>query len=121
MKAARVKANGNRFYRRGELARRLAIFYAASSIASAFGGLLAYGVFQLEGTPLAPWRYLFLIEGCCTLVCAVFAYWYLPYSAATASFLTAEEKEIAFLRMQGEFSHVWLKFSSWIVTDFVII
>ena len=29
------------FYRRGELARRLAIFYAASNIANAFSGLLA--------------------------------------------------------------------------------
>ncbi len=31
------------FYRRGELARRLAVFYAASNIANAFGGLLAFG------------------------------------------------------------------------------
>lgn len=51
------------FYRRGELARRLAIFYAASSIASAFGGLLSYGVFQIKGGKLADWRYLFIIEG----------------------------------------------------------
>lgn len=51
------------FYRRGELARRLAIFYAASSIASAFGGLLAFGVFQIEGGSIANWRYLFVIEG----------------------------------------------------------
>lgn len=37
------------FYRRGELARRLAIFYAASNIAYAFGGLLAFGVFHIHG------------------------------------------------------------------------
>lgn len=29
------------FYRRGELARRLAIFYAASNIANAFSGTIA--------------------------------------------------------------------------------
>ena len=34
------------FYRRGELARRLAIFYAASNIANALSGLLAFGVFR---------------------------------------------------------------------------
>lgn len=28
------------FYRRGELARRLAIFYAASNIANAFSGMI---------------------------------------------------------------------------------
>ena len=31
------------FYRRGELARRQALFYAASNIANAFSGLLAFG------------------------------------------------------------------------------
>ena len=51
------------FYRRGELARRLALFYAAQSIASAFSGLLAFGVFQIKTGSLADWRYLFIIEG----------------------------------------------------------
>lgn len=46
------------FYRRGELARRLAIFYAASNIAGAFGGLLAYGTFQIEGGSLPRWKYV---------------------------------------------------------------
>jgi MFS family permease len=31
------------FYTRGEIASRLGVFYAASSIAGAFGGLIAYG------------------------------------------------------------------------------
>lgn len=88
------------FYRRGELARRLAIFYAAQSIASAFGGLLAYGVFQVTSGPLANWRYLFLIEGCCTILFSFFAYWYLPRDASTASFFNAEEKELATQRMR---------------------
>lgn len=51
------------FYRRGELARRLAIFYAGSSIASAFSGLLAFGTFQIEGGALPAWKYLFVVEG----------------------------------------------------------
>lgn len=41
------------FYRRGELARRLALFYAAQSIASAFSSLLAFGVFQIKTGSLA--------------------------------------------------------------------
>ncbi|KAK3617778.1 hypothetical protein LTR56_014953 [Elasticomyces elasticus] len=51
------------FYRRGELARRLAIFYAASNIAGAFGGLLAYGVFHIKSGSIPAWKYLFVIEG----------------------------------------------------------
>ena len=88
------------FYRRGELARRLAIFYAAQSIASAFGGLLAFGVFQIHTGSLADWRYLFIIEGCCTFAFAIFALWYLPHSAARCEFLSEEEKEEATYRMR---------------------
>jgi MFS family permease len=94
------------FYRRGELARRLALFYAAQSIASAFGGLLAFGVFHIHTGSLANWKYLFLIEGCCTVLFSCFAFWYLPYSAARASFLTEDEKKLAFYRMQVDSSSV---------------
>ncbi|KAJ5614746.1 hypothetical protein N7528_008400 [Penicillium herquei] len=94
------------FYRRGELARRLAIFYAAQNIGSAFSGLLAFGVFRIHTGPLASWRYLFLIEGGATLICAAFALWYLPKSAAEATFLTPEEKELAYLRLQMDSSAV---------------
>ncbi|GIK02995.1 hypothetical protein Aspvir_007061 [Aspergillus viridinutans] len=94
------------FYRRGELARRLAIFYAAQSIASAFSGLLAFGVFRIQSGPLASWRYLFLIEGGGTILVAIFSLWYLPRSAAHASFLTPEEKELAYLRLQRDSSAI---------------
>jgi MFS family permease len=56
------------FYRRGELARRLALFYAASNIANAFSGLLAFGVFHIQ-SKLDSWRYLFIIEGSLTVLC----------------------------------------------------
>ncbi|KAK3372747.1 MFS transporter [Podospora didyma] len=87
------------FYRRGELARRLAIFYAAQSIASAFGGLLSYGVFQIKGGSLDPWRYLFIIEGSCTILFSFFSFWYLPMSASEARFLNDDEKKLAYQRM----------------------
>lgn len=91
------------FYRRGELARRLAIFYAASNIANAFSGLLAFGVFRIKSS-IYGWRYLFLIEGACTFLFSIFAYWYLPKSAAEAKFLNEEEKALAFHRIQVDSS-----------------
>jgi len=94
------------FYRRGELARRLAIFYAASNIAGAFSGLLAVGVFKIVNTPLYPWRYLFLIEGGCTLLFATFAFFYLPANASSAKFLNEEEKKLAYRRIQVDSSSV---------------
>lgn len=94
------------FYRRGELARRLAIFYAASNIANAFSGLLAVGVFQIKNTPLYPWRYLFLIEGACTFLFSIFAFFYLPRNAAEAKFLNESEKRLAYHRIQFDSSSV---------------
>ncbi|EMD90434.1 hypothetical protein COCC4DRAFT_187005 [Bipolaris maydis ATCC 48331] len=93
------------FYRRGELARRLAIFYAASNIANAFSGLLAFGVFQIE-SKLDSWRYLFIIEGSLTVLFSFFAYWYLPKNAYEAKFLNEAEKELAFTRIQMDSSSV---------------
>ncbi|KAK2737045.1 hypothetical protein FQN55_001315 [Onygenales sp. PD_40] len=94
------------FYRRGELARRLAVFYAAFNIASAFSGLLAFGVFQIENTSLEGWRYLFLIEGACTVLFSGFAYWYLPLNPSEAKFLNETEKALAFHRVQVDSSSV---------------
>ncbi|WQF86648.1 Putative major facilitator superfamily, MFS transporter superfamily [Colletotrichum destructivum] len=94
------------FYRRGELARRLAVFYAASNIANAFSGLLAFAVFRITNTNLHPWRWLFIIEATATILFALFAFWYLPRSAAEATFLTAEEKELAHYRIRVDSSSV---------------
>ncbi|KAJ4359224.1 hypothetical protein N0V95_002391 [Ascochyta clinopodiicola] len=93
------------FYRRGELARRLALFYAASNIANAFSGLLAFGVFQIK-SKLDGWRYLFIIEGSLTVCFSFFAYWYLPESAHKAKFLTEAEQQLAYQRIQIDSSSV---------------
>lgn len=68
--------------------------------------MLAFGIFRINTGPLAPWRYLFLIEGAGTVLFALFALWYLPRSASEASFLTPEEKELAYLRLQIDSSSV---------------
>ena len=93
------------FYRRGELARRLAIFYATSNIANAFSGLLAFGVFHINSV-LHKWRYLFLIEGAASLLFFFFAFWYLPRNTSSARFLTPDEKSLAFCRIQMDSSSV---------------
>ncbi|KAK8864424.1 hypothetical protein IAR55_001672 [Kwoniella newhampshirensis] len=89
----------SQFYTRGELARRVGVFYAASSISGAFSGLLAFGIFQIKSTKLHGWQYLFLIEGSGTLAFAVFAFFWLPRNPATCWFFTSEEKEMSRIRM----------------------
>ncbi|KAK9324471.1 major facilitator superfamily domain-containing protein [Lipomyces orientalis] len=94
------------FYRRGELARRLAVFYAASNVASAFSGLLSFGVFQIQNSRLAGWRWLFIIEGICTVFAAIGAAFLLPRDVSCARFLTAEERSLAFIRIQSDSSAI---------------
>ncbi|KAI8623774.1 major facilitator superfamily transporter [Xylariaceae sp. FL1651] len=95
------------FYRRGELARRLAIFYAASNIANAFSGLLAFGVFHIKSNRVDhPWRWLFIIEGALTVTFSVFTFFYLPKNAAEARFLNENEKALAYHRIHVDSSSV---------------
>jgi len=91
------------FYKRRELASRLSLYYAASQIAAAFTGLLAFGVFQIHGH-IYGWQYLFLIEGCLTVAGGLVAIVLLPKSAATAYFLTEEEKKLAYHRIASDSS-----------------
>ncbi|KAK9857071.1 hypothetical protein MYU51_021663 [Penicillium brevicompactum] len=82
------------FYRRGDLALRIGLFYTAASLSGAFGGLLARGLAEIGPRGgIEGWRWILIIEGLLTFVCGVLSYFVLPNSLETASFLTAEEKE----------------------------
>lgn len=94
------------FYRRGELARRLAIFYSAANIANAFSGLLSYGVFQIKNSKLHGWQILFLIEGCCTLLFATIGFLFLPRDIKSVNFFTEEEKKYATYRVETDSSAI---------------
>jgi MFS family permease len=93
----------SKWYTRGEIASRIAIFYSGSVVASAFGGLLAYGMFQLKPSGgLFVWSYLFILEGCLTCIVAIIVYFILPQDIEGAYFLSAEEKDVAAARIQIE-------------------
>ncbi|PHH74558.1 hypothetical protein CDD80_2988 [Ophiocordyceps camponoti-rufipedis] len=89
------------FYRRAELARRLAILSASVGVANGFSGLLAFALFRVPAGPLLfSWRYLFLVEGAASVVLAVVAFFVLPRSAAEASFLNETERALALRRIR---------------------
>ncbi|KAK5046504.1 hypothetical protein LTR84_008307 [Exophiala bonariae] len=82
------------WYRRRECAFRAAIFFSAATIAGAFGGLLARGINEMNGTAGKPgWAWIFILEGIITVVVAFSAFWFIYDSPSTARFLTKEEKE----------------------------
>ncbi|KAJ1969630.1 hypothetical protein IWQ62_000498 [Dispira parvispora] len=89
------------WYDRSELGTRISIFYSASSIAGAFGGLLAYGIDHMDGAGnLASWRWLFILEGLPSIIVGVIVYIFLADRPATARWLTPEERIHATQRLE---------------------
>ncbi|OJJ53525.1 hypothetical protein ASPSYDRAFT_162671 [Aspergillus sydowii CBS 593.65] len=89
------------WYTRQELSYRIAWFYAGSSLANAFGGLIGAGVLgnlhMSHG--IAGWRWLFIIEGCITVALSLFIPFLLPNYPATTGWLEDEEKAYAQWRL----------------------
>lgn len=95
------------WYTPAELATRMAIFYGANTAAGAFGGVIAYGVGNLDGVHgMRAWKWLFLIEGVITIAAGLCCLVFLPqfphqYAGTKRSrWLTDVELEYAQLRVK---------------------
>ncbi|KAL7799930.1 major facilitator superfamily domain-containing protein [Trichoderma ceciliae] len=95
------------WYTRYEVGKRYSMFYLLGCVASAFAGILAYGLMQLGGREgLSGWRWIFIIEGTITCALAIAGYWLLvdfPDSTRlTWSFLGQREREWIVHRIQRD-------------------
>ncbi|KAH7040206.1 putative MFS transporter [Microdochium trichocladiopsis] len=92
------------WYKRSELVQRMAWFYAGSSLANAFGGLIGAGVLgNLEGAHgIAGWRWLFIIEGVITVGLALVAVLVLPDYPSTTRWLSTDEQAYAQWRLRED-------------------
>lgn len=82
------------FYNRRELGVRCGVYLSAAPLATTFAGALAYGITGSHYR-IASWRLLFIIEAIPSFILAAAVFFVLPDSAASAKFLTAEEKALA--------------------------
>lgn len=86
----------SRWYTAEEIASKIAYFFSSSAVAGCLGGLLAYGLLQLDGSSgLKGWQILFLAEGLPSVIVGLSVFKLLPSSPMDASvtWLTADEKE----------------------------
>ncbi|KAF8693161.1 hypothetical protein AX14_002309 [Amanita brunnescens Koide BX004] len=84
----------SQWYRRRDLALRIALFYAAAAVAGAFGGILAFGIEHMEGVGgLHGWQWIFCLEGLTTIVIAILSYFLMYDYPDTATFLTPYEQQ----------------------------
>ncbi|KAK2597577.1 hypothetical protein N8I77_012356 [Diaporthe amygdali] len=92
------------FYTRRELGFRCGLFLSAAPLATTFAGALAYGITSSHYS-IASWRLLFIIEAIPPIILSFVVFRFLPDSAASAKFLTEEEKAIAATRALSYSGH----------------
>ncbi|PWN53682.1 MFS general substrate transporter [Violaceomyces palustris] len=101
------------FYRREELGQRTSYLFVSAAISGAFGGILAFGIFHMDGIGgKTGWAWLYIIEGILTTVCGFASYWVLADDFENAWYLNEDDKRIMRLRAKaaqdyqgdGEFS-----------------
>jgi MFS family permease len=96
------------WYKTRELATRLAWFWGIQAFASAFSGLISFGVFRMRGIGgLEGWKWLFLLDGIMTHIVGLVAFFYLPANPLKTAgglrgklgWFTEREQKIAITRI----------------------
>lgn len=81
------------FYGRRNLGLRVAFFFSTAAIAGFAGGLVSYGISDLDGNRgWRAWRWIILINGAPTIVTGMIMPFVLPNSPESAKFLTEQDK-----------------------------
>ncbi|KAK0625223.1 DNA-repair protein rad2 [Bombardia bombarda] len=92
------------FYTKHELALRVGFLFVSAAIAGALGGLLAYGIGQMDGVAgMSGWRWILIIEGLPSVLLGVIAFFWLPNDAESAYFLDEREKKMMIARQSREY------------------
>ncbi|KAF2019920.1 allantoate permease [Aaosphaeria arxii CBS 175.79] len=92
------------WYKKAEIGKRFSIFFTASVFSGALSGLLAGAITgNMEGVRgMRGWRWLYLIEGVCTVGFAViFKFILLDFPETTTRF-SLEERQLAVVRMMHD-------------------
>jgi MFS family permease len=87
------------YYTQKEQALRQSWWFASTGLFTIIGGGLNYGFGQITGGALKRWQYIYLFAGVLTLVFGMWCF-VMPNSAATAWFLTHEERVVAVERLR---------------------
>lgn len=89
------------WYRRHEAQRRYSFFFNSTTLAGAFGGLLAAGIGKLDGVRgYLGWRWIFIIEGGFTVFVSFLLYFLLPDFPEESKWLQPDEKEYVSARLR---------------------
>lgn len=84
------------WYVRAEAPFRAGLFYCCNGVGSMIGGILSYGIGQIDGFPV--WKAVFLVCGGMTVIWGVVLLCFLPDDILSARFFSLEEKALLIAR-----------------------
>lgn len=94
------------WYRRSEAQKRYTFFFSSTTLAGAFGGLLASAIGKMNGMRgYRGWRWIFILEGVLTCVVSIFFFFLLPNFPENSKWLTKEEREYVQARLHADQGH----------------
>ena len=92
------------WYRRNEAQKRFSFFFGSTSLAGAFGGLLASGLGEMGGLQnYSGWRWIFIIEGIITIAIALCSFFVIPDFPEETKWLSEEERNFVRARLALDF------------------
>ena len=107
------------WYKTKEAQKRFTVYWSTTILSSAFGGLLATGIANMNGIRgLTNWRWVFIIEGIFTILVGITAYFVVTDFPREATWLTPEEKEVVLAKTQSNEKHTVTVTSKHIVEYF---
>nr|POE48315.1 putative transporter [Quercus suber] len=91
------------WYRRSEAQKRYSFFFSSTTLAGAFGGLLAAAIGKMDGVAnYAGWRWIFILEGCLTVAVAFVFFFALPDFPEESKWLQEDEKAYLAARLRAD-------------------
>ncbi|RDW68422.1 putative transporter-3 [Coleophoma crateriformis] len=91
------------WYKRTESQRRYSFFFSSTTLAGAFGGLLASAIGKMDHMRgLRGWRWIFILEGVLTCVVSLIFFFFIPSFPEDAKWLSAEEREYVKARLRAD-------------------
>ncbi|KAL0581994.1 hypothetical protein V5O48_000052 [Marasmius crinis-equi] len=88
------------WYTREEQALVIGSFYSMNGFQQCVGGLIAYGIAQVDNAKIKNWQILFLLLGLVTFVWGAFVAWYLPDSPIRAKCWSPEDRALMLERTE---------------------
>ncbi|RYO82659.1 hypothetical protein DL764_009577 [Monosporascus ibericus] len=91
------------WYKRSEAQKRYSLFFSSTSLAGAFGGLLASAIGKMDGIRgYHGWRWIFILEGILTCAVALLFFFVFPSFPEQAKWLNEEERAYVKARLQAD-------------------